>query len=187
MNIVLNINADNPEELLRAVRYLANATYAPSEETAPEAKDTPAPKPKSRAKAAMPAVGATAEAQPEAPVILQPVVQQAPAPAAPAPLPFAPAPQPPVAPQAAANAYAAATLPAQPVQPPMAAPAAPQAPAANFTAEQVSRAGTQIVDMGRQAELVDALHRHGLTSIAGAGQQALNAMALELRAMGAAI
>lgn len=109
----------------------------------------------------------------------------------------------PVAPAAVPTAPAAPVAPAQiapagvPVAPTAPAPAAPPAPAPapaavptsapTYTMEQISRAGTVLIDMGKMNELMALLARHGVAAITQLKPESYGAVATELRALGAQI
>lgn len=129
-----------------------------------------------------------------APANPQPVADL-PAPAAPAPVaPAVPvAPVTPVAP-AAPTAPVASPAPTTPVVPPAPAPAAP-APvvpltaAPSFTAEQVGRAGSELISAHRELmpQLMALLGSYGVQAITDLTPEQLGPFATALRGMGAKI
>lgn len=100
----------------------------------------------------------------------QPAVPVAPIQTAPAAVPVAP------------TAPAPAPAPA-----PAAAPAAVPTSAPTFTMEQISRAGTMLIDMGKMNDLMALLARHGVAAITQLKPESYGTVATELRALGAQI
>ncbi len=101
--------------------------------------------------------------------------------------------QPMMPPQTAVPTYTPPAAPQQqaptqqqaPAAPPPAA--APQASAPTYTQEQLSRAGAQLVDMGKRNELIATLGKFGVQSLIGLPPAQYGAVATELRALGATI
>lgn len=80
-------------------------------------------------------------------------------------------------------------VPAVPTAPAPAAPAPAAVPtsAPTFTMEQISRAGTMLIDMGKMNDLMALLTRHGVAAITQLKPESYGAVATELRALGAQI
>lgn len=72
---------------------------------------------------------------------------------------------------------------------PVAAPTAPTVPtsAPAYTQEQISRAGTTLIDMGKMNDLMALLARYGVAAITQLKPESYGAVAAELRALGAQI
>ncbi|MED1850319.1 hypothetical protein P4V33_01505 [Brevibacillus borstelensis] len=98
---------------------------------------------------------------------------------------------PPVAPPAAASAPAVPVVPpaqAAPVAPPAAptqAPTGVPTAAQTYTLDQLAVAATQLVDAGRQAEVVQLLASFGVQALTALPKEHYGAFATQLRAMGA--
>lgn len=108
------------------------------------------------------------------------------------------------APMAAVPNVPVAPIPTAPVAPvqtvPTAVPVAPPAPTAapapapgvptsvpTYTQEQISRAGTALIDMGKMNDLMALLARYGVAAITQLKPETYGAVAAELRALGAQI
>lgn len=84
--------------------------------------------------------------------------------------------------------------PVQPVQtvqtvqtaPPISTTAVPTS-TPTYTLEQISRAGTTLIDMGKMNDLMALLARHGAQAITQIKPEEYGAVAMELRALGAQI
>ncbi len=78
--------------------------------------------------------------------------------------------------------------PVQPVQtaPPVSTTAVPTS-TPTYTLEQISRAGTTLIDMGKMNDLMALLARHGAQAITQIKPEEYGAVAMELRALGAQI
>ncbi|MCM3589647.1 hypothetical protein M4D58_03260 [Brevibacillus borstelensis] len=164
MNITLNIEAGNPAELQEAVVGLAGIFGGVA---APQ----------------------TAAAENVVPLVPQHHVPQH----QPEQVPVT---TPPVAPPAAASVPAVPVVPpaqavpvappAAPTQAPTAAPGAvPTAGAPTYTMDQLAVAATQLVDAGRQAEVVQLLASFGVQALTALPKEHYGAFATQLRAMGA--
>lgn len=105
--------------------------------------------------------------------LVAPTVPTAPVQTAPAAVPVAPT--------------APAAVPTAPLPP--TAPAAPAVPtsAPTYTQEQISRAGTALIDMGKMNDLMTLLSRYGVAAITQLKPETYGAVAAELRALGAQI
>lgn len=124
------------------------------------------------------ACNAAATVQTTAPVA--PVQNVPTVPTAPAAVPTAPVQTAPTAPIMPA---AAPSVPVQTAPPP--APVPTSAP--TFTMEQISRAGTMLIDMGKMNDLMALLARYGVAAITQLKPESYGAVATELRALGAQI
>lgn len=167
MNITVNINAP---ELVSAIHALAQSFSTAGNQLV---SSVPSHAPVAAAENVVPLVP---QHQPEqVPVTTPPV----------APPAAASAPAVPVVPPAQAVPVAP---PAAPTQAPTAAPGAvPTAGAPTYTMEQLAVAATQLVDAGRQAEVVQMLQQFGGPPLTAVPKEHYGAIATALRQMGAKI
>lgn len=107
------------------------------------------------------------------PVVPAPTAPVTPAPAAPTPVPVAPTPAP-VAPTPVPTVADAPVAPA-PVS------------VASYSVDDLARAAVQLVDAGRQAEIMPLLQKYGVNALPDLAPEQTASFAADLRALGATI